>query len=310
MFPSYFRFFELLGIVPIFFVQPECLIAQEIPDSSRAEFYPLNIGDFWEYEYMVGPFSQGLVTKRVIDDTVMNNGISYKVVEEFWQYSSQRVLAFQRYDSSTVYWYLPPYDKEFVRYELSKAVGEFWPTEFPGFCDTTQLGRIESITEEQILGELKTQIEISYYCSRDTGLWVRDKLVKGIGGFYLGGEGDDLILRGAIIDGSQFGVITHVQSTDPPLGKESTLLYSYPNPFNESTVIKYNIPSSGHIIVNIYDLKGALVKALFSGDQITGEHFLNWDGRNSSGMAVASGVYTVVVKGENIYQRKLVSLIK
>ncbi|NIT56437.1 MAG: T9SS type A sorting domain-containing protein [Aliifodinibius sp.] len=310
MVKSYFRLFKLSGILLALFLHPSGLMSQQIPDSSLAEFYPLNIGDFWEYEYMVGTIGQGLVTKRVIGDTVMSNGISYKVIEEFWQYNNDRLFRFQRYDSSTVYWFLPPYNKEFVWYELAKAVGEFWTTERPGLCDTTQLGRIESIKETEIFGEFKTRVKISYYCSRDTGLWVSDELVKGIGAVCLGGEGDAQILRGAIIDGKQYGVITHVQSSAPTSRKEKTLLYSYPNPFNESTVIKYSIPSPGQITVSIYDLKGRLVKELFNGDQTTGEHFINWDGKNSSGKTVASGLYIVLLKGKNVYQRKLLTLIK
>ncbi|NIS38391.1 T9SS type A sorting domain-containing protein [Candidatus Saccharibacteria bacterium] len=310
MVKTYFKLLELSGIALVLFLQPSGLMSQQLPDSCLAEFYPLNRGDYWEYQYMVGSTVQSLVTKKVVGDTVMSNGITYKMVEEFWQYNNERLLRFQRYDSSTVYWYLPAFDREFVWYELRKAVGEFWPTERPGFCDTSQIGRIESIRETQIFGELKTRVKIRYYCSRDTSLWISDELVKGIGAYYLGGEGDAQILQGAIINGKQYGVITHVQNSEPTHQKEEASVSSYPNPFNESTVIKYSIPSSDQVTVNIYDLKARLVKRLFNGEQTAGEHFVNWDGKNSSGKTVASGLYIVSVKGKNFYQSKFLTLLK
>ncbi len=303
-----------LGKIPVLvlalFLQPAGLMAQQLPDSSLADFYPLNPGDYWEYHYLVGSTVQSLVTREVIGDSVMSNGKAYKVIEEFWQYNNERLLRFQRYDSSTVYEYLPEWQQEVVWYAFGKPVGEFWPTGRPGLCDTSQIGRIESIAESQIFGEPRSLVRISYYCARDTSLWLCDDLLQGIGVYYLGGEGDAQVLQGAIIAGKPHGVLTHIRGSESAYREEGISVSNYPNPFNAATVIKYGLPTPAQVAVNIYDLNGRLVTPLFQGAQPGGKHALIWDGRNASGETVATGVYIISVRGKNFQRSKPLVFLK
>ena len=69
-------------------------------------------------------------------------------------------------------------------------------------------------------------------------------------------------------------------------------MQNYPNPFNPSTTISYKLerPSRAHLAV--YNLKGQLVKVLSSGHmQSPGHYQVVWDGSDSSGQPVSSGVY-------------------
>jgi len=66
---------------------------------------------------------------------------------------------------------------------------------------------------------------------------------------------------------------------------------NFPNPFNPSTTIQYNIPKAGDVEVNIYDIQGRLVRCLSKSLQQAGTYALVWDSRCSSGSLVATGTY-------------------
>jgi hypothetical protein len=73
------------------------------------------------------------------------------------------------------------------------------------------------------------------------------------------------------------------------------LYQNHPNPFNPSTTIAFTVPgdsgSKQNVALNIYDLRGALVKSLVNGPVEGGRHEVNWNGINNRGEQVASGVY-------------------
>jgi glucuronoarabinoxylan endo-1,4-beta-xylanase len=66
---------------------------------------------------------------------------------------------------------------------------------------------------------------------------------------------------------------------------------NYPNPFSSSTAIPYELKMQSDIQVTIYDILGRIVRTLNVGRQSIGLHNVFWDGRNSFGQRVATGVY-------------------
>lgn len=95
------------------------------------------------------------------------------------------------------------------------------------------------------------------------------------------------------------------------LPKETLLLANYPNPFNPETWIPYQLSEPGKVILHIYSVKGALIRTLTLGHQPTGMYHSKsraayWDGRNSLGETVASGVYFYTLSaGDFTATRKL-----
>ena len=80
------------------------------------------------------------------------------------------------------------------------------------------------------------------------------------------------------------------------------LLDSYPNPFNSSTVIRYNLSHAGPVKLAIYDIQGREVAVLHDSFQNAGLHQATWNGSNLS-----SGVYFCrMVAGEHTAMIKLV----
>ncbi|MEE9466262.1 MAG: carboxypeptidase regulatory-like domain-containing protein [Candidatus Neomarinimicrobiota bacterium] len=66
---------------------------------------------------------------------------------------------------------------------------------------------------------------------------------------------------------------------------------NYPNPFNPSTNIEYQLPEAGRVSLVVYDLTGNVVSTLVNDNQPAGFYKAVWNGRNSGGIPVATGVY-------------------
>ncbi|MEW6412932.1 MAG: M6 family metalloprotease domain-containing protein [Candidatus Zixiibacteriota bacterium] len=69
------------------------------------------------------------------------------------------------------------------------------------------------------------------------------------------------------------------------------LSQNYPNPFNPTTTISFYSPDPGYAVVDIFDILGRRVQTLLSRDIAAGQTEIQWDGTNSSGGSVASGIY-------------------
>ena len=81
---------------------------------------------------------------------------------------------------------------------------------------------------------------------------------------------------------------------------------AFPNPFNPTATIRFEIAKPAHVRLKIYDVRGVLVRTLVDGRTMTaGRHEEAWDGRDTSGRTVAAGVYVarMVADGEARSQR-------
>ena len=92
---------------------------------------------------------------------------------------------------------------------------------------------------------------------------------------------------------------------------------NFPNPFNPSTVIRFDVPgrvggsgsTSSRVIINIYDVRGSIVKRLVDSSMPAGPAEVAWDGKNDSGTAVSSGIYFLrMITGTQRHTRKMVLL--
>lgn len=87
------------------------------------------------------------------------------------------------------------------------------------------------------------------------------------------------------------GVITDVRSPQAEIPTRFQLAQNYPNPFNPTTTIRYSLPEAAGVNLSIYNVLGQHVIELTNELQHAGAYNVLWDGRNMSGMQVASGVY-------------------
>lgn len=69
------------------------------------------------------------------------------------------------------------------------------------------------------------------------------------------------------------------------------LLQNSPNPCRQFTIINYQLPRPGHTSLRIYDLTGKLMTTLVNGTKPAGHYAVEWNGKDSSGREVATGIY-------------------
>jgi hypothetical protein len=116
-------------------------------------------------------------------------------------------------------------------------------------------------------------------------------------------EIDDVVVRliegaGAIDDDNEF------------MPGEFKLSNNYPNPFNPSTTIAFNLDKAGHTTISIYSVNGQLQRTVVSKQMTAGSHVVTFDGRDDVGNMLASGVYFYKLQsGQKITTKKMV-LIK
>ncbi|NQT63950.1 MAG: T9SS type A sorting domain-containing protein [Candidatus Marinimicrobia bacterium] len=89
------------------------------------------------------------------------------------------------------------------------------------------------------------------------------------------------------------GNVGSITSIVEPKRMPSThiLISAYPNPFNPSTTIEYDLPEHSDVSLIIYDVAGREVQTLVSTSQSPGSYKASWNGTNKNGQQVAGGMY-------------------
>ena len=94
-----------------------------------------------------------------------------------------------------------------------------------------------------------------------------------------------------------------------------SLQQNYPNPFNAATSIRFAIPGSLHsastrTIVKVFNIRGECTRTLVDGYLPAGTHHISWDGRDSQGHPVSSGVYFCKLTAEGVEETRKMVMIK
>lgn len=123
-----------------------------------------------------------------------------------------------------------------------------------------------------------------------------------VGGLSLSNFVDDFT-------GATVGTVTGV---DAPVASAHRLHQNFPNPFNPTTQVRYDVGGSGarvRVRIAIYDVRGALVRTLVDADRTPGSYVATWDGRADDGTQAASGVYFYSMRaGDYVESRRMVLL--
>jgi len=106
----------------------------------------------------------------------------------------------------------------------------------------------------------------------------------------------------------EFEVDTATDTPDMPLAFR--LDAPVPNPFNPSTSIQYHLPYATEAALTVLDLSGRTVRVLASGHQQAGSHTVIWDGTDSRGHRMSSGVYFYRLEASGYTQTRKMTLLK
>ena len=98
---------------------------------------------------------------------------------------------------------------------------------------------------------------------------------------------------GVMVDdiGWRVGEMTGIEDSNPELPDKLTLDQNYPNPFNPRTSISFGLPQKSTVSLDIYDLLGRKIAKIIDGELGAGQHLITWNGEDSNGSSVSSGIY-------------------
>ena len=84
---------------------------------------------------------------------------------------------------------------------------------------------------------------------------------------------------------------------------------NYPNPFNPTTTIDFQLPENSHVKIKVFNLRGEIVATLIDRQMNAGSYSAKWDGLHSSDTPLPSGVYIYsIVAGDFSQTRKMILL--
>ena len=106
------------------------------------------------------------------------------------------------------------------------------------------------------------------------------------------------------------GYVTPIRNRYTSIPSDFILEQNFPNPFNPSTTIAYQLNKATDVLLTIYNLAGQEIRTLVNKRQSAGSWKVVWDGKDQNGNMVASGIYLYRLKsGNHIRTRKMI-LIK
>ena len=89
-----------------------------------------------------------------------------------------------------------------------------------------------------------------------------------------------------------------------------TTLTNYPNPFNPTTTIAFNLVKTSKVTIEVYNLTGKKVRTLVNEVRPAGDNTVVWNGANDNGKTVASGIYLYKIKNGKYTSTKKMILMK
>ena len=92
--------------------------------------------------------------------------------------------------------------------------------------------------------------------------------------------------------------------------KNITSLASFPNPFNLTTSILFEISKRSEVNLTVFSITGQRIKEIYAGCLPAGKHRFQWNGDDISGNKIASGIYMVRLKNDESIQKSRIVFVK
>ena len=104
--------------------------------------------------------------------------------------------------------------------------------------------------------------------------------------------------------------ITSIEDKNDLLPTTTELFGNYPNPFNPSTTIAYQLHKPAKVKIDVFNVIGQKVKTLVDAPQKIGSYKVNWNSVNDAGSKVSSGIYFYRLKADDFTQVKKMILLR
>jgi hypothetical protein len=291
-------------------------------DTTLKEYFPLEIGNYWEYRDNLN----NIWKIEVIKDTIMPNGKKYFVLKDStdWVAGGVRYNLYRIDDSMRVWQYagdnLPePCESGILLFDLRIPDSTIWTycissnhpepeLNFP--CLGWTLNRYYSTLNFNTVSKtfcgavIDTLTGDTSYCG--SFYYELYELAKGIGLARRAAEqGNQIFITGAIIGGVQYGTIVSVREDLGIKIWEYQLYPNYPNPFNPVTQIQFSVKQTGWVTVKVFDILSSEVAVLVNSTKEPGNYEVNFDASNQP-----SGIYIYTLQVNGFTDSKKMLLLK
>ncbi len=110
----------------------------------------------------------------------------------------------------------------------------------------------------------------------------------------------------------QMPIVVQVVSTESEYSilEEFAIHQNHPNPFNPTTILRYDLPEDGFVNITIYDMMGREVKTLVNGSLTAGYKTIQWNATNDRNEPVSAGLYLYTIQAGDYIQTKKMVLVK
>ncbi len=259
-----------------------------------AFYFPLAVGNWWQ-------FAQG--TSCRVQDTVRIGPDLYFRLEEVPQIGP----AYVRFSEDNKL-LVALGDTPQVWLDFAARIGDSWPVSGPfGWRWNVQLqGTTDTVVVPAGTFSNCFRFWFDFGCCDNSWMEWYAPGVGPVKRIHYGFACIEYPLQGAGVCGVAYPTLV-----EPVLERASPgsfhLYANYPNPFNSSTWIRYELPANGFATLDIYDLSGRRVRRLVDGLGEKGHHRVRWDGTDDSGAMVPSGIFICrLTCGHRAESRKLV----
>lgn len=113
-----------------------------------------------------------------------------------------------------------------------------------------------------------------------------------------------------IADQLKSGAIVNINSNTNQLPEGFGLQQNFPNPFNPSTKINYELPHPSKVLLKVFNELGEEVRTLLDKEEPAGKYQVLWDGKDNNYQPVATGRYFYQLNADGIAQTKKMILLK
>jgi hypothetical protein len=251
----------------------------ESKEPSLALYFPLHVGNWWT-------FSKSMT--ETIFDTVR---ISDNLYFQFDQYRHFRnALLRMTSDNKLV---LRDNTTEQVWLDFSANIGDNWKVTAPGGGSEWTV-HLQSKTDTVTVpaGTFTNCYRFWFQFNGADNDWV-EWYAPGVGPvkrILYGFAVIEYPLTSAFVNG--FYLPTKIDETPESSKPDQFYLYpNYPNPFNGTTIISFDLPHSSFVVLEIYNIMGKKVRTLLADQKLAGHFEVQWNGTNELNQTVASGIY-------------------
>ena len=128
-------------------------------------------------------------------------------------------------------------------------------------------------------------------------------------------EDSNLVIRGLLVKDYPIivrfsSITTGVQSDVVENPTKYSLYQNFPNPFNPTTQISFDLPKQSQVTISIFNSAGQLVRRLVNSDYEAGSHNIVWNSRDDLGKPVASGLYLYTIRASGFVRTKKMVMLK